>query len=187
MVNSLVGSLIVFKVVAVKASIIPLSPTNRRPIKQLLFQRHRWSISVKASPLHRSSNMANIGTTVTAFSGLTEQGESWIIDSGASDHMTRCERLFLSYVRSPGNLRVNIAEGSYTVVAGVGTVRLSSLITLQGVLHIPKLLCNLKSFSKITNDLNCVVSLTQSACVFQDRTSGTRIGNAKELSRLYYF
>lgn len=103
-----------------------------------------------------SSNMANIGTTITAFSGLTEQGESWIINSGASDHMTRCERLFLSYVPSPA---------SYTVVAGVGTVGLTSLITLQGVLHIPKLLCNLKSFSTITDDLNCVVRCCESHAI----------------------
>lgn len=77
-----------------------------------------------------SSNMANKGTTVTAFSGLTEQGEPWIIDSCASDHMTRCGWLFSSYVLSPGNHRVKIVDGSYTVVAGIGTVRLSSLITL---------------------------------------------------------
>lgn len=36
--------------------------------------------------------MAQKGTTLTSFSGLTDKGEPWIIDLGASDHMTGCEK-----------------------------------------------------------------------------------------------
>lgn len=105
---------------------------------------------------------------MTAFSGLTKEGESWIIYSRASDHMTGCEQFFSSYVPSPGNNKVKIADGSCTVVAGVGSIKLNSLITLQGVFHVPRLSCNLLSINKIRKDLNCIVNFTPSACVFQD-------------------
>lgn len=134
-----------------------------------------------------TSLMAQKGTLLTAFGGLTKQGEPWIIDSGATDHMTGCEKLFSSYNPSPGNHKVRVADGSLSVVAGTGTIKISSNITLKAVLHVPNLSCNLLSISKITKDLDCVINFSASTCVFQDRTSGRRIGSAKEVDGLYHF
>lgn len=124
---------------------------------------------------------------LTAFGGLPAQGEPWIIDSGALDHMTGCEKFFSSYVLSPDNHKVKIADGSFTVVAGVGTIELSPRIMLKGILHVLNLSCNLLSISKITKDLQRVVYFTPSLCVFQKQHSGKKIGNTRELSGLYYF
>lgn len=124
---------------------------------------------------------------MTAFGGLPAQGELWIIDSGASDHMTGCEKLFSSYVLNPSNHKVKIADGSFTVVAGVGIIELSPRIMLKGIHHVLNLSCNLLSVNKITKDLQCVVNFTPSLCVFQKQNSGKKIGNTRELSRLYYF
>ena len=91
---------------------------------------------------------------MTAFSGLMTQGEAWIIDSEASDHMTGCEKCFSSYVPSPGNRKVQIVDGAFTNVVRIGDIRITLAITLQGVLHVPNLSCNLLSISKLTKDLN---------------------------------
>ena len=48
-----------------------------------------------------TSLMLQKGIPLTAFSGLTKKSKLWIIDSGAIDHMTGCEKLSSSYTPSP--------------------------------------------------------------------------------------
>ena len=67
----------------------------------------------------------------------------WIVDSGASDHMTDCHQLFSTYIPCAGNLKVKIADGSLASIAGKGSIKISDHITLESVLHVPKLACNL--------------------------------------------
>lgn len=134
-----------------------------------------------------TSLMAQKGTFLTDFGGTTNQGEPWIIGFGASDHMIGCESMFYSYVPSPGNHKIRVADGSYSIVAGIGSIRLSPKIVLKFVLHVPSLSYNLLSVSKITKDLNCVIQFSLSVCVFQDLIFGKKIGSAKEVNGLYYF
>ena len=108
-----------------------------------------WKMLSQASS---SSNMVQLGTALSAFGGLADNGEPWIIDSDALDHMTGCTSIFSSYVHSLGNHRVKIADGSYTAVVRTCTIRMSPDITLKIVLHVPNLSCNLLSISKITQD-----------------------------------
>ncbi|RVW82997.1 hypothetical protein CK203_042455 [Vitis vinifera] len=42
----------------------------------------------------------------------------WIIDSGASDHMTNSSNMFESYSLCPGNKKVRIADGNFSPIAG---------------------------------------------------------------------
>ncbi|KAH7657123.1 RNA-directed DNA polymerase protein [Dioscorea alata] len=92
----------------------------------------------------------------------------WIIDSGASDHMTSNFSLFCSYRPCAGNRSVNIAGGSFSVIAGVGDIKIPSALTLTNVLHVPSFSCNLISVAKLTSNLQCSVFFSVSGCVFQD-------------------
>ena len=47
--------------------------------------------------------------------------EQWVINFGATDHMTVCASLFCSYKPSQRNLKIKIADGSLTTVSGTGT------------------------------------------------------------------
>lgn len=134
-----------------------------------------------------TSFLAKKGTFITALSGISEMTEPWVIDSGATDHMTGCASIFSSYKPSPGNLKIKIADGSLATVAGTGIINISPQISLIDALHVPKLSCNLLSVSKITKDLNCTAQFSHSICKFQDMTSGMTIGSAKEHNGLYYF
>lgn len=89
---------------------------------------------------------------------------SWILDSGATDHMTGTSQLFSSYTPCAGNQKVKIADGSSANVAGKGTVSLSSCLTLHDVLHVPHLSYNLLSVSKLTSDHNCQINFVISLC-----------------------
>ena len=59
------------------------------------------------------------------------------MNSGASDHMTDAHHLFSTYSPRAGSLKVKIADGTLSPVAGKGSIRISKSITLNPVLHVP--------------------------------------------------
>lgn len=113
-------------------------------------------------------------------------GHTWIIDSGATDHMTGESSMFSSYSPCAGNHKIKIADGSLSAIVGKGSVILSPLLTLKNVLHVPILSCNLISITTLTKDINCQANFSHSHCIFKDLNSGKMIGNAKESGGLYY-
>ena len=127
-----------------------------------------------------SSHLEQKGTFLTALSGVIKEPKPCIIDSGATDHMIGCAKLFSSYTPSPGNVKVKIADGSLSTVAGTGSIEIYPNIVLNSVLHVLKLSYNLISISKLTRDQNCIAIFSQYLCDFQDRISGRRIGTARE-------
>ena len=110
----------------------------------------------------------------------------WIIDSGATDHMTPHSSSFSSYTTLSGKPYITVANGSTTPINGRGNIHLQPSFPLKNVLHVPKLSNNLLSIQKITQDLNCAVVFFPSHCVFQDLVTGKTIGIAKEQGGLYY-
>ena len=105
--------------------------------------------SGQSSTTLSSSSLAHKGTFLTTFS-TTSHITPWIIDSGASDHMTDAHRLFSTYSPCAGNLKVKIADGTLSPIAGKEGIRISKSITLNLVLHVPNLSCNLLSISQLT-------------------------------------
>ena len=110
----------------------------------------------------------------------------WIIDSGATDHMTSHSNFFSNYTILSGRPKVKVANGTFSSIIGQGIDSITSSLTLQNVLHIPNLSCNLLSVSKITKDLNCFVTFTPSHCVFQDQITRRMIWYAERKGALYY-
>ena len=136
-------------------------------------------------PQSSTASIAQRGNIKSSFLSQKLTGEGWIVDSGASDHMTGSATIFCTYGKCVDDIRVTVADGTHSTVAGQGHIDLSSL-KLQNVLHVPFLQCNLLSVRKITKDLNCAVTFFPSHCVFQDLSLGRMIGNAEERNGLYY-
>ena len=101
------------------------------------------------------------------------------MDSGASDHMIGDARIFSTYSPCHENFYVRIADGSLSRVTGTGSMVISKNLTLNSVLLVPNLDCNLFSISKQTQELNCVTKFFPNLCEFPDLNSGKTIGNAK--------
>lgn len=92
-------------------------------------------------------NMAGISPSSPC---LTSQ---WIIDSGASDHMTGKDMLVRdskSCVVSNGS--VQLPNGSRTTVQTLGSVDISPTLSLHKALHVPAFTSNLLSVSKFIQD-----------------------------------
>ena len=111
----------------------------------------------------------------------------WIIDFGASNHMTDAHHLFSTYSPCADNLKVKIADGTLSLVAGKWSICISEFIALDPFLHVPNLSCNLLSISQLTKQSNCSTKSLPFHCVFQDLSLGKTIGSSKERESLYYF
>ena len=145
-------------------------PFTKEQLEHLyeLVQSPKLSFVEKGNPL------------ATTFFGIIPNSiHSWIIDSGATDHMTGCFKMF-SYSPRACNKRVKLADGSLSALARMGTIKLDSLITLHIVLRVPNLSCNLLSISKFTSNHQCRVNFYSYYCEFQKLTIRRLIGSAKE-------
>ena len=90
-----------------------------------------------------SVSLAQIGNKLIALSCCLNSSAPWIIDLGASDHMTSSSHLFKSYSPCSENEKVRITDSSFSSIAGKGLIKISERIDLKSVLHVPKLACNL--------------------------------------------
>lgn len=87
----------------------------------------------------------------------TVSSHFWVTDFGATDHTVGMSNLFSSL--SPVSYgQVKLGNGSFTNIAGKGTITVSSTLNLSSMLHVPHLSSNLLSVSALTKTLNCSVT-----------------------------
>ena len=90
--------------------------------------------------------------------GKAGKRSDWIIDSGASCHMTWEKELFFEYRELSGST-VKLCDGRTVEAMDEGTVRVSvyrgdgklHTLSMINVLHVPELSCNLMSVGQITD------------------------------------
>lgn len=113
------------------------------------------------------------------------KNSTWIIDTGASDHMTKEFGQLQSILSSPQTV-ISTANGSTSPVTGEGPVTLSKILTLDIVLVVSSLEYNLLSISQITSKLSCTMTFWPSYCVFQDIRTQKILGYGVKRGKLYY-
>ena len=137
-------------------------------------------------PMADSSTSKATGNCGQSFYSSSHQNESeWIIDSGATDHMTFDPADF-SHTTQPQRTCIANANGVAYPVTGAGTVSLSSSLTLSHTLLVPSLSNKLMSVSQVTEELNCVVLIYSNVCFLQDVLSKEIIGRGTKRGGLYY-
>jgi len=109
---------------------------------------------------------------------------SWIIDSGATDHICSSLTHFTSYhqinpisVKLPNGNQVN---GNYS-----GNVFLNKNHEIDNILYIPNFTFNLLLVAKLIDNLSCVITFDSSGCHIQDKNSLKIIGSVEMQDRLY--
>ena len=125
----------------------------------------------------------NCGQALCSSNSL--DANTWIIDSGATDHMTFDPSDF-SHSTPPRRTCISNANGVAYPVTGAGTVSLSSSLSLSHTLLVPTLSNKLMFVSQITEELNCVVLMYSTFCLLQDVLSKKIIGRGTKRGGLYY-
>ena len=134
-----------------------------------------------------SANSANIDNfdSLSVVDNCLEDENCWIMDSGASQHMTPNRSWFVKYEPTDG--RVIMGNNNSCKVAGTGTISLKfhdgRIRTLTGVKHIPDLKKNLISLG----------SLEERGCKFRSEGGVMRVSigaltimKAKRIGTLYF-
>ena len=101
-----------------------------------------------------STSLANSGknpilSALSSISSSNSHQSSWILDSGATDHMTPILDKFVSYESCTAGLNVQTANGTLFVVVGIGSIHVEPRGLLSRVLHVPKLFISLVSVQRI--------------------------------------
>uniref|UniRef100_A0AAV1T9V0 Polyprotein n=1 Tax=Peronospora matthiolae TaxID=2874970 RepID=A0AAV1T9V0_9STRA len=90
----------------------------------------------------------------SASSEKLESSATWLLDSGASRHMTDDERDFVEYENLTTPISITVANGQHLMAKGTGSVRFvlenSRTVMLKKVLHVPKLDKKLVSVPALT-------------------------------------
>ena len=89
----------------------------------------------------------------------------WILDLGATDHMTyNTENL--SDIKVPHEKStIVLPNGNSSEISSIGKVKSFAEIELQDVLYVPVFKYNLLSIPKLARDSNCVVIFHPKFCV----------------------
>ncbi|KAF7834460.1 uncharacterized protein G2W53_009319 [Senna tora] len=141
-------------------------------IAQLIQMELKKLVSKKGgteeSPVN-ASYFADFAGNITLSSSTYIQGsDKWVIDSGASSHVTGNVH-FLTDIRLVRGLNtVTLPDGSVKYVSSVGTVRLSDALQLKNVLFVPDFRYNLIFVSKLVCDSSIQVKFHSYGCVMQD-------------------
>ena len=90
----------------------------------------------------------------SASSEKLESSATWLLDSGASRHMTDDERDFVEYEDLTVPISITVANGQHLMAKGTGSVRFvlknGRTVMLKKVLHVPKLDKKLVSVPALT-------------------------------------
>jgi len=110
---------------------------------------------------------------------------AWVLDSGATDHMTFDVADFSEH-STPRRSSIANANGGLSSATGAETVMLSPAILLSHTLLVPSLSHKLLYVSQVTKDLNCVVLIYPSFYLLQDILTKEIIGRGTKRDGLYY-
>ncbi|KAL2944303.1 Retrovirus-related Pol polyprotein from transposon TNT 1-94 [Bienertia sinuspersici] len=110
----------------------------------------------------------------------------WIVDSGASHHMTGNQQIVKNLHQGNHRTRINLPNGETSVIEGVGEVYLQNGMTLKNVLYIPTFKHNLLSVQKLNRQEQCKVTFMSHFCIIQDNDTGIVKGVGRSDNGLYY-
>ena len=138
------------------------------------------------------SNLVGNGASQSNLSGIAlnavhlPHSNSWIIDSGATDHMVSSSSI-LTHITSTCSRTVKLPNGVDVEITHIGRVQLTSDIVLNNVLCVPSFQFNLISVGKLIHDANCLVTFLSNSCLIQDQSSKKMIGAGKLHGGLFLF
>ncbi|KAK4387234.1 Retrovirus-related Pol polyprotein from transposon RE2 [Sesamum angolense] len=132
------------------------------------------------------ANSATPATSSSPGAFVASHGESWMLDSGATTHLTGNLSHFSTSSTSQNSLPVHLVDGSYSPISGSSTIQPTNHLTLTNVLFAPKVSVNLLSVSQLTKNTQLLSNLFPSYCVFQDLQTQRTIGGGHERGGLYF-
>ena len=133
----------------------------------------------------KSASIAFVAHTGNAFACLSHSFGPWILDYGVSDHLFGNKNIFSSLTFISPLPMVTLAHRSQTIAKGIGSTCPLPSLPLTSALYVPDSPFNLISISKLTRDLNCLITFSDHCVTLQDRSTRQTIGIGRESQGLF--
>lgn len=128
----------------------------------------------------------NYAQVIKCHYAAEEECRSWIIDSGATNHMITDQIQLQNMKTMKEGPKISLPTGETASITHKGKVKLKNSIQLEDVLLVPKFKHNLLSVQRLVRDGDYKVEFYPSYCVISDRNNGDVVGIGKASQGLYY-
>ena len=108
-------------------------------------------------------------------------GSNWIIDSGASQHLSRNRNEFLTYRSISQSQSITIANGTKLQANGIGDIEIATeigIVRLTDIWHVPDIATSLISVTRMV-DAGYAVEFGQTVCFVNNSGLKTNLGYRK--------
>jgi len=113
------------------------------------------------------SSNANKGNVLSITCSVSKTGSSeWILDLGATDHVTTFPHLFSS-CKKINLIIVKLPIGHTVIATHASIMQFSQFLYLEDILYIPSFQFNLISISKLLSSLPCKLIFMNDKCFIQ--------------------
>ena len=134
----------------------------------------------------KCSSIASVTQIDNASAYLAHSLGPWILDSGASDHLSGNKDLLSSLTITSPLPTITLVNATQTMAKGIGFACPLPSLFLTFVLYVPDSPFNLISISKLIHYLNCSITFSHSSVTLQDRSTGRTIGIGHKFQGLYH-
>ncbi|XP_039121731.1 uncharacterized protein LOC120258408 [Dioscorea cayenensis subsp. rotundata] len=117
----------------------------------------------------------------------TYQDCEWIVDTGASNHMSPHLSLFHSIQLLPHPIPIKLPDATTKLVRYIGHIFLQPNLVLTNVLYVPDFKFNLLSVGQMLKTSNFTALFLPNKCVFQDPSNASIIAEGIWSNGLYKF
>lgn len=128
-------------------------------------------------------NLHDSGTSNFIFNSHTSNN-FWIVDSGASEHLSGNAFLFRN-INSCDEISISLPNEMSQIVSSKGNVVISPIITLKDVYFAPSFNVNLLSINKLTTTDEFIIHFSKNHATIFDKVKMKDLGRAESRGSLY--
>lgn len=144
------------------------------------------SVPVVAKFSGISTCSIHTGCSCTCLTSI-QNSDTWILDSGASDHMTSNKSLLSNIISLPISYLITLPNGYKVKISFYGSVILNSTVTLSKVIYVLTFKFNLISIHKLLVGISLILILTNNSCYLQSPSLKRSLELGKVTTGLYLF
>ena len=128
----------------------------------------------------KSASITFVAQNGNVYVYLAHSHGPWILDSGASDHLSGNKDLFSSLTITSPLPTITLANETQTMAKGIGYACPLPSLLLTSFLYVLDSPFNLVSINKLIHDLNCSITFSHSSVTLQNRSTRRTISIGHE-------
>ena len=141
----------------------------------VIFTPNEYKEYLHLTQVAKSASISFVAQTGNVSVCLLHSFGPGILDYGVFDHIYGNKDLFSSLAITSPLPMITLAIGSLTMAKGICSTCPLPSIPLTSVFYVLDSPFNLISISKLTHDLNCLITFSDNSITLQDRSTGWAI------------